>query len=136
MTGLLVAVLVLVSVTLVVLVVGIGLYVARVSVAVDEMAATMKSLREEFIPLADDVRQVLRNTDGLVTSARSQVDSVGQLARSVGNIVEGRTIVDAASKAVTTSRTTLTSVLEGVKEGLKALRSAKKQSEEESTDEQ
>jgi uncharacterized protein YoxC len=130
MTGLLVTLTVLVSVTLIVLIVGLMLYLRRVNSAVRELEDTLKVMRDEIVPLVEDTRRVLRHTNELVLGARVQVDRVGRVAESVENLVEGKTIVGAAEKAVSSSRTTLLSVLNGVKEGLKSLRGAKEQSED------
>lgn len=133
--ALLVAVTVLMSVTLIVLVAGVALYIRRLDRAVDEMSRTLRAVREDVLPLAADVRQVLLDVDGLVRSARAEVDSIGRVVDSVESLVEGRTIVDAAGKAVSSSRATVVSVLEGLKAGLKALRNSRKETEEELSDE-
>jgi len=136
MEALLTGLLVVVVVTLVVFAVGIVVYVRRLDDAVAELKLSLKEFRENTGPLCDDIRQVLTNTDGLVTSARGQMQSIARVTESVEHLVEGKTIMDAAGKAVSTSRSTLVSVLQGIKEGLRALRSSKKDSEEVSDNEQ
>ncbi|MHB9035948.1 MAG: DUF948 domain-containing protein [Armatimonadota bacterium] len=135
MIGLLVTLTVLVSVTLITLVVGLVLHFRRLNSAVRELETTLRVARDEIVPLVEDTRRVLRHTNELVLGARAQVDRVGHVVESVENLVEGKTIVGAAERAVSSSRTTLISVLQGMKEGLKTLRGAAKQSKEESDDE-
>ncbi|MEN6357523.1 MAG: hypothetical protein ABFD83_10635 [Armatimonadota bacterium] len=134
MIGLLVTVTVLLSVILILLVVGLAVYFRRLAGATRELEATLKVFREEITELAEEAGRVLRHTNELVIAARMQVDHVGRAAQSVEDLVEGKTIVGAAERAVSSSRTTLISVMQGIKEGIKTLRSAK-QSKEESNDE-
>jgi len=130
MYDLLVAVTVLLSVTLITLIVGVVLYVRQVTRGVREMGQTLAEIRKEVVPLAGDIRYVLVNTDGLVSTARTTVESVGRVAGSIERIVEGKTIADAAGKVVSTSRSTLVSIVEGMKEALKAFRAAKVEPEQ------
>ena len=130
MYGLLVVVTAVVSVTLVVLIVGIVLYVRRITQGVREIAEALAEVRKDIVPLAGDIRYVLVNTDGLVSSARTTVETVGRVAGSIERIVEGKTIADAAGKVVNTSRSTLVSIVEGMKEALKAFKAAKVESPE------
>ena len=125
MDGLLVAVVVLLTATLIVLIVGIVLYVRRITQAVREIGETLAEVRKHVIPLSEDVRYVLVNTDGLVSSARTTVETVNRVAESVERLVDGKTITDVAGKVVASSRSTVVTVLEGVKEALKAFKSAK-----------
>jgi uncharacterized protein YoxC len=134
MMWLLVTVTVLLSVVLILLIVGLAVYFRRLSCTTRELEATLKTFREEITPLAEEAGRVLRHTNELVIATRMQVDRVGRAAQSVEDLVEGKTIVGAAEKAVSSSRTTLVSVVHGIKEGIKTLRSAK-QSKEESNDE-
>lgn len=135
MIVLLVVLSVLTSVTLITLIVGLALYFKRLDTATKEMTETLKAIRENVVPLADDTRRVLINLDTVVTSTRNEVERVGRVVSVVESLFEGKTIVDTASKAVSSSRATFVSALEGLKQGLKALRSAKKESKEESSDE-
>lgn len=132
MEALLVVVTVLLSLILIALIVGLALYLRRLDEATREVASTLRAIRESLVPLADDTRQTLTNVDGLVGELRVEVAQIRQITTSVENLVEGRTIVQGAEKAVTSSRATLVSVLEGIKQGLKVLRSGKKESKEES----
>ncbi|MCE5324705.1 hypothetical protein LLG46_15525 [bacterium] len=134
MIWLLVTVTVLLSVILILLVVGLAIYFRRLSRATYELEETLKAFREEIMPLAEEAGRVLRHTNDLVIATRMQVDRVGRAAQSVEDLVEGKTIVGAAEKAVSSSRATLLSMVQGIKEGIKTLRSAK-QSKEESNDE-
>jgi uncharacterized protein YoxC len=135
MTALLVTVTVLLSVTLIIIVVGLAFYFRRLDSATRQMEETLKAIREEIVPLSDDAGRLLRHANELVIAARMQVDRVGRAAQSVENLMEGKTIVGAAEKAVSTSRTTLISMVQGVKEGIKNLRSSGKQSREDIDDE-
>ncbi len=135
MTALLVTVTVLLSVTLITIVVGLALYFRRLQCATKQIEETMKAIREEIVPLSEETSRVLRHTNELVIAAKMQLDRVGRAAQSVENLMEGKTIVGAAEKAVSTSRTTLISMVRGVKEGIKNLRSAGKQSREDIDDE-
>jgi uncharacterized protein YoxC len=134
MYGLLVAVTVLLSVTLVVLIVGVVLYVRRITHGVREIADTLAEARKEIVPLAGDVRYVLQNTDGLVSSARTAVETVGRVAGTVERVVEGKTIADAAGKVASASKSTLVSIVEGMKEALKAFKAAKVEQRETTED--
>jgi uncharacterized protein YoxC len=135
-TGLLVAVIVLLSVTLTVLVVGLLVYIGRLNRAVDEGAGALKSVRETVVPVAGDLRRLIEDTDELVRDTRKQVEAVGNVVGTAQRLVDGKPIMDAASRAAASSRSTLVSVLEGIREGLKSLRSARKEKEEESDNEQ
>lgn len=130
MIGLMVVAIVLLSATLIALVVGLAFYFRRLDSAVRELEDTLKAAKNEIAPLADEIRRVLRHTNELVLDARAQVDRFGGVVESVENLVEGKTIVDAAERAVSSSRTTLKSLIYGIKEGLKSFRSAEEQSEE------
>lgn len=132
MEALLVVLVILMSVILITLVLGLVLYLRRLDEATREMVSTLRAVRENMVPLADDTRQTLANVDGLVGELRKEVAQIRHITTSVENLVEGRTIVEGAERAVTSSRATLVSVLEGIKQGLKALRSPKKESKEES----
>lgn len=132
---------VIVGAILVVLTVGTVVFVRRVSsaaeevaVAAREVAESFSALREAVVPVAGDVKCVLTNLDGLVTSARARVDSIGRITRSVESLMEGRVITDAAGRAVAGSRSTVVAILEGLREGLRALRRPGTQREEEPTD--
>ncbi|MCL5104224.1 MAG: hypothetical protein M1133_08930 [Armatimonadetes bacterium] len=129
-TALLVVVAVLMAATLIVLVVGLLLYIRRLNDAVVEIQATHASLREKIVPLAEDARRLIVETNGLVVTAREQVGRIQKLADSVEQILEGKPLTRAASAAVSTSRTTLISVVEGIKQGIHALRTRKGEHEE------
>lgn len=135
MTALLVAVIVLLSVTLIALVVGVALYLKRLNKVVDETAQTLKLVRENVLPLAQDMRRVLNNMDDLVNSTRARVESIGHVVDSIEGLLEGKTITDAAGKVVSSSKSTLTSIFYGMKEKFKDFRSSRKQSKEESENE-
>ena len=122
MMGLLVA---LQTATLIVLIVGVVLYVRQITRAVHDIGETLADVRKEVIPLAGDIRYVLVNTDGLVSSARTTVESVGRVAESVERLAEGKAIADAAGKVVASSRSTVVSIIDGIKEALKAFKSAR-----------
>ena len=130
MYGLLVFVVVLLTATLIALIVGIVLYVRRITQAVREIGETLAEVRKHVIPLSEDVRYVLVNTDGLVSSARTTVETVNRVAESAERLVEGKTITDVAGKVVASSRSTVVTVLEGVKEALKAFKAAKPEPEQ------
>lgn len=132
MMTLLVVLTVLLSITLIGLVVGLVLYFRRLDEATRELTSMLRAVRENLVPLADDTRQTLASVDGLVGDIRLEVAQIKHVTATIENLVEGRTIVEGAERAVTSSRATLVSVLEGIKQGLKALRSGKKESKEES----
>lgn len=136
MNGWLVFCVVLLSVTLVAVVVGIALYVSRLNRAMQEIADTLGEVRQKIVPLADDVRYVLVNTDGLVSSARSTVESYERVAQAVDRLIEGKTLADVAGKVVASSKTTVSSILEGVREAVRAFRTARPQRSEKSDKEQ
>jgi hypothetical protein len=125
MNGWLVFCVVLLSVTLVAVIIGIALYVRRINQVAREIAETLAEVRGKIVPLADDLRYVITNTDGLISGARSTVDSYAKVAESVERLVEGKTIAEAAGKVVASSRSTVGSILEGAKEAIKAFRTAK-----------
>jgi len=141
-TTLLTVLIALVSLALIVLIVGIGLYIRRLNSATREIAESARETAEAFraardaiVPLAADMRSVLANLDGLISSTRKDVESVGRAMELVERLIEGRAISIAAGRAVAASRSTLATVLEGLKEGLKALRSKPKEKKEESGNE-
>ena len=136
MTTLLVVVTVLLSVTLIVFIAAFVAHFRQFGRAARETADTLKAVRESILPLADDARQVMADTDGLVRSTRVQVERIDRLLESVERLVQGRTVADAAGKAAAASRVTFVSMLEGLKQGLKVLRSAKNETKEEPENEQ
>lgn len=138
---LLVLLVVLMSVTLITLIIGMAVYLRRLSAATQEVATAARDAAESFraardamVPLANDTRLAVANLDELVSRARAQVETVERVTGLVERVMEGRTITDAAGKAVSTSRSTLLAALEGLKEGLKSLRRSKQGTEEERTD--
>ncbi len=131
----------LTAATLIALIVGIVIMTRKLGVAVHEVAAAARDAAESFRaiqqavePTAVDVRSTLANFDGLVTSARREVESVSRITGSIERLTEGRVIADAAGKAVATSRSKVVAVLEGLREGLRALRAAREHETEESND--
>ncbi|MCE5198231.1 MAG: DUF948 domain-containing protein [Armatimonadota bacterium] len=135
MTALLVTVVVLLSVTLITLVVGLALYFRRLSNATREIEDTLRTIRENLIPITEDARRVLRHTDSLIVDARAQVDKIGRATQSLQNILDGRTITNVAERAVSTSRTTLASVVQSLREGLRSFKRTGYQSKEDAGDE-
>jgi len=125
----------LLSVILILMIVGLALYFRQLGRAIREMELTLRTVREEIVPLSDDARQVLRRADGLLITTQGEVERIGRVTAVAERLVEGRVVVDVASKAVTSSRSTISSVLEGIKQGLKVLRSTRDESKEESGDE-
>lgn len=136
-TTLLIVLTVLMSITLIVVAVGIVVYVRRLSEASSEVAAAAREIAESvriaqgaIVPLADDARRAVNNADQLMTSARVEVDSIGRITGALEGLLEGRSIVNAAGRAVAGSRSTAVAVLDGVKEALKTLRSSRKGTKE------
>lgn len=128
MMALLIAIIVLLSITLIALVVG-GLIAFRKLGAVSaEMIKTMQVMRESVAPAARDASRTINNIDTLVNDVRSEVRRIGRVVDAVDRLLEGRTVVAAASRAVASSKTTFVSIIEGLKESLKAMRRAKKES--------
>ncbi len=136
MNGWLVFCVVLLSVTLAAVVVGIALYVSRLNRAIREIADTLAEVRQKIVPLADDVRYVMVNTDGLVSSARSTVESYERVAQAIDRLIEGKTLVDVAGKVVESSKTTVSSILEGAREAVRAFRSTRLERSERPNSEQ
>lgn len=136
MTGLLVACVVLLTLIVLALVVGFALLGRRLETTLREMEETLRSGRGDFSAVSLDIRQSLAEADSLVRSTREQVARIDRLLAGVERLVEGRTVVDAAGRAVSSSRATLLSAMEGVKQGLKTLRGAGSKSKEEADDEQ
>jgi len=141
-TTLLTVLIVLVSLALIVLIVGIGLYIRRfnsitreIAESAREAAGAFRTTRDAIVPLAEDMRSVLANLDGLISSTRKDVESVGRAVEFIEHFVEGRAISTAAGRAVAASKSTLSAVLEGLKEGLRAIRSKPKEKKEESGNE-
>lgn len=126
MMALLVTVVVLLSITLIILVVGVFMLSRRLADVSSEMTQTMKAMRESVVPAAQDASKALGNVDLLVSEVRAEVRQISRIIEMVERLLEGRTVVAAASRAVASSKTTLTSVFEGLKEGLKAIKSLKK----------
>ena len=126
----------LLSVTLIVLITGLVLYMRQLNRTTREMELTLRAVRTSVVPLAEDVGRTLADVDELLRSSRAQVERVGWLVQSIENLVEGKTVVDAANRAVSSSRTTLVSVLEGVKQGLRILRGSREDIKEDVEDEQ
>jgi predicted Holliday junction resolvase-like endonuclease len=138
---LLILLVVLMSVTLILLIVGVAIYLRRLNAATQEVATAARDAAESFraardavVPLANDTRLAVANLNELVSRTRAQIETVERVTGLVERVLEGRTITDAAEKAVSTSRSTLLAALEGVKEGLKSLRRSKHVKEEEHTD--
>lgn len=136
MTGLLVACVVLLTLIVLTLVVGFALIGRRLETTLRETEETLRAGREDVSAVSRDIRQSLAEADGLVRSTREQVARVDRVLAGVERLVEGKAVVDAAGRAVNSSRATLLSAIEGVKQGLKTLRSAKSKSKEEADDEQ
>lgn len=109
--------------------------VRRLDTLSREAAATLRAVRENLVPLADEVQRTIAETDGLIGAARPAVERIDRICESVERFVEGKTVVDAAGSAVRKSRTTVVSWLEGIKQGLKTLRRARDEAKEESEDE-
>lgn len=130
-TTLLVVVVALLSAVLIILVAGVAIYIRRLDAAVNETVLALKMLREEIPPLAGDARQVLHETNNLVQEARSEVEAIHRITSTVENLVEGRTLVDAAGKAVASSTSTISNVLAGIKEALKTLRHSRSEQSKE-----
>ena len=128
MMTLLVAVIVLLSVTLIALVVGVLIISRRLGEVSAEMTQTMKAVRENVIPAVHDASRTLNNVDLLVSEVRNEVRQIGRVIETVDRLLEGRTVVAAASRAVESSKSTLISVVEGLKETLKSMRSSKRES--------
>ena len=135
-TALLTTLVVLLSAILIALVAGLVTYLRRLNAAVSEIAQTQKTLRERVMPLSDDARQLIADTSGLVRSAREEVDRLIRITESLERLIEGKTVADAAGKAIASSRLVLVSLLEGLKQGLKTLRRSEAKPKEEPTDEQ
>jgi len=136
MTGLLVACVVLLTLAVVALVIGIVLLARRLRAVARTMEDTLRSGRDDISAVSRDIHQSLSEADNLMRATREQVGRVDRILTGVENFAEGRTIVDAAEKAVSSSRVTLLAAMEGVKQGLKALRSSSNKSKEEANDEQ
>jgi|GEM_PF-1817303 vacuolar-type H+-ATPase subunit E/Vma4 len=141
-TTLLAVLIVIISLALVVLILVIGLYIRRfnsvtreIAESVREVAEAFRTTRDAIVPLAEDMRSVLANLDGLISSTRKDVESVGRAMEFVEHFIEGRAISTAAGKAVAASKSILSAVFEGLKEGLKAIRSRPKENKEESGNE-
>lgn len=141
-TTLLTVLIVLVSLALIVLIVGIGLYIRRfnsitreIAESAREAAGAFRTTRDAIVPLAEDMRSVLANLDGLISSTRKDVESVGRAMEFIEHFAEGRAISTAAGRAVAASKSTLSAVFEGLKEGLRAIRSKPKEKKEESGNE-
>lgn len=135
MMGLLVACIVLLSVLLIVLVVTLVVFAGSIGRAINRLEDTLTVVRDSIVPVAEDTRILLTDTDALVRSARAQINRIDGITTQVENLLEGRTVTDAASRVVSSSRATLGSVLAAVKEGLKALRNARDRSKEEPSNE-
>jgi len=141
-TTLLAVLIVIISLALVVLILVIGLYIRRfnsvtreIAESVREVAEAFRTTRDAIVPLAEDMRSVLANLDGLISSTRKDVESVGRAMEFLEHCIEGRAISTAAGKAIAASKSTLSAVFEGLKEGLKAIRSRPKENKEESGNE-
>ncbi len=132
-TGLLTTIIVLLSATLIVLVIGVILYLQRISVALREAAETLKAAREEITPLARDTGALLKRVDDFAREACEVLGRVNHVVAVVERHVEGKSVTDAAAKAVSASRATVVSVLEGLREGLKTLKGSKNESRESKT---
>lgn len=124
----------LLSIILILLIVGIVLYLRQIGRAVRDIEAVAKTIRHDLPPLSGEAHQVLAGAKDLVDTARDEVDRISRISRHVENLVEGRTVVDVANKAVTTSKTTIVSVIEGIKQGLKTIKTEKKKTKESSND--
>lgn len=122
MTGLLVACIVLLSATIILMIVGMGICIRRLGGTAREMEDTLRTVREEVLPLAADLKRVLGNADTVFDSAQAEVERVSRITESIEHLVGGKTVVDAAGKAASTSKATVVSVLEGLRQGLKTLR--------------
>lgn len=126
----------LLSITLIVLIVGLVLYLRQLNRTTREIELTLREMRGSIVPLAEDARRTIADVDELLHSSRMQVERVGWLVQSVQNLIEGRTVVDVANRAVSTSKTTLVSVLEGIKQGLRTLRGSREEVKEDVKNEQ
>jgi len=134
--ALLVIVAVLLSATLIVLIAGILIYIRRLDKAIAEISHTLSVTRKEILPLSEDIRRVLANADGMITSGRQQCDRMKRVTDAAEQLLDGRAVTRAAGVAVSTSRNTMLIALEGLKQGLKALRQSKSETKEESRNEQ
>lgn len=128
---LLIVLIALQSIALVALAVVVVLYARKTSDSVREFGQAAKDLREDLLPVVQDLKKTISDTDGLVLAARTEVDRIGRLAASVERLMEVVAIVQTAEKAVASSKTTALSVIQGIKAGLHALKSVRRDSEEE-----
>ena len=136
LTTLMIIAIVLLSAALIVLIAVSVVCLRRLDEMARELGETLKSVRESVIPLADESRQTLAEVESYARSARAAAERVQQVGESLERLLEGKTVADAAGKAVTASRVTLVSIVEGVKQALKTFKTAKKEPEEESEDDQ
>lgn len=125
----LVILVVLQSVTLIVLAVAAVLYLRSTSAAMNEVGQAARDIRDSVKPVADDLRRTINDTDDLVLTTKSGVDSIVRLSGSLERIVEISRLAHVAEKALTSSKTSVTSVIDGIKAGLHALRSKSKREE-------
>jgi hypothetical protein len=118
------------SIALVAVAVAVVLYARKTSDSVREFGQAASDLRDCLVPVAQDLKKTINDTDGLVLAARTEVDRIGRLSASIERIMEVVALVQTAEKAVASSKTTAVSVIQGIKAGLQALRSVRRNSEE------
>jgi hypothetical protein len=131
---LLVVIIALQSATLIALGIVAVVYIRKTNEAVSDFTRAASDIRDSILPVAEDLRRAVNNTDALVISAKTAVDSMVRLSGSLSRIVEISRLVSVAEKAVTSPKTSVTTIVDGIKAGLHALRGARGNSKEGSED--
>lgn len=121
----LMALFVVLNVCAVLAVVGLYLYVRRITRAVKEIAEACAEIRRQAIIVGTDVKTAVDSFNQVMRATQSTMETVGRVLSGVERLTDGKTIADAASKVVSTSRSTLALIAQGVKEAVKAFKTAK-----------